>query len=148
MVNISSSLKKWFYRRHTAEQKAKGNRGSGCDDYSSVDHDRHGKGLDSRKGCPMGLQSQKSSAFSSSHSGVPMLVASDWLIGWYEPLAPGFDTDDSFAVLVPCYESPSPSSTDPNASSDPSSSQHWASLLKKVALETEIQSDAEKDSSQ
>ncbi|KAL3649963.1 hypothetical protein CASFOL_006366 [Castilleja foliolosa] len=32
---------------------------------------------------------------------------SDWSIGWLEPHAPGFhsdgDTDDSFAVLVPCY---------------------------------------------
>lgn len=32
---------------------------------------------------------------------------SDWSIGWLEPHGPGFqsedDTDDSFAVLVPCY---------------------------------------------
>ncbi|GFP90688.1 hypothetical protein PHJA_001212900 [Phtheirospermum japonicum] len=32
---------------------------------------------------------------------------SDWSIGWLEPHAPGFqsddDMDDSFAVLVPCY---------------------------------------------
>lgn len=32
---------------------------------------------------------------------------SDWSIGWLEPLGPGFssddETDNSFAVLVPCY---------------------------------------------
>ncbi|KAF5206608.1 hypothetical protein FRX31_003812 [Thalictrum thalictroides] len=32
---------------------------------------------------------------------------SDWSIGWMEPHAPGFQTNDgmdsSFAVLVPCY---------------------------------------------
>lgn len=32
---------------------------------------------------------------------------SDWSVGWLEPHGPGFrsddDTDDSFAVLVPCY---------------------------------------------
>lgn len=32
---------------------------------------------------------------------------SDWSIGWLEPHGPGFqddnDSDDSFAVLVPCY---------------------------------------------
>ena len=32
---------------------------------------------------------------------------SDWLIGWLEPHGPGFpsddETDNSFAVLVPCY---------------------------------------------
>ncbi|XP_048439128.1 uncharacterized protein LOC125476736 [Pyrus x bretschneideri] len=33
--------------------------------------------------------------------------ASDWSVGWLEPVGPGFqrddDADDSFAVLVPCY---------------------------------------------
>ncbi|KAH7429148.1 hypothetical protein KP509_09G032800 [Ceratopteris richardii] len=37
-------------------------------------------------------------------------VGSDWSVGWFEPHAPEFcsdtDSENSFAVLIPCYDSP------------------------------------------
>lgn len=49
-----------------------------------------------------------------SMSGSDSDNMSDWSVGWFEPHHANFasenDLEDSFAVLVPCYGSPSPKS--------------------------------------
>lgn len=73
---------------------------------------------------------------------------SDWSVGWFEPHAPDFCSDgepeNSFAVLVPCYGSPSPDcfggkgrfgqeeNSSPHVNSN-TKSQLWAAVLSNIA---------------
>ncbi|MCO5566766.1 hypothetical protein L7F22_020446 [Adiantum nelumboides] len=76
---------------------------------------------------------------------------SDWSVGWFEPHAPEFcgdvDPENSFAVLVPCYGSPSPDSfggkgrfgqEEPSSASstDTSKSQLWAAVLSNITKDS------------
>ncbi|GMP45727.1 hypothetical protein CsSME_00014151 [Camellia sinensis var. sinensis] len=58
---------------------------------SKIDHEYDVVMVPSDGGCVSGSESDDS----------------DWSVGWLEPYGPGFDSDndsdDSFAVLVPCY---------------------------------------------
>lgn len=63
---------------------------------------REDRRLDKQYGDAVVVPSDGGACLSGSESDDP-----DWSIGWVEPHGPGFrsndETDDGFAVLVPCY---------------------------------------------
>jgi hypothetical protein len=64
---------------------------------------------------------------------------SDWSVGWFEPHHTSFvaenEMEDSFAVLVPCYGSPSPSGSKPPSAAG-EEQPPWAAVLANLAKRT------------
>lgn len=62
---------------------------------------------------------------------------SDWSVGWFEPHSKNFtdDEEESFAVLMPCYGSPSPEPISSRGSSlkEEPKPPAWTSMLANLA---------------
>ncbi|KAI5073038.1 hypothetical protein GOP47_0011051 [Adiantum capillus-veneris] len=149
MVSLRiSSLKNWLWRRDAVRQGQEGEKESDCKGKKSFRQETSGKGPQLSLGSSKELQRAASGASSSLSRESSLQEASDWLIGWEEPHGPGFCSEGSFAVLVPCYDSPPASQMSPQTPPSISKSQLWADVLTKVAMETETQAENNKKPSQ
>ncbi|MCO5560904.1 hypothetical protein L7F22_014524 [Adiantum nelumboides] len=142
------SLKGWLWRKDSVRPEQEGAKEPDGKGKKSIRRETSVKGPQLSEGSSKELERVASGASSASSSESLLQGASDWLIGWYEPHGPGFCSDDSFAVLVPCYDSPPPSQMSPHTPPSLSKSQLWADVLSKVAMETETQAENTKNPSQ
>eukprot|EP00250_Pteridium_aquilinum_P005050 c15206_g1_i1 orf=194-631(-) len=138
MVSLRfSRLQAWLWTRDSVKQEQEEGNESSC---KGKKLDR--KGTFSRERKVGGGTAKVSGASLSSSSSAPQEALVDWSIGWYEPHGPGFSSDDSFAVLVPCYASPPQVQIAPALPGGPpslSKSQLWADVLSKIAMETQAE---------
>ncbi|MCO5580777.1 hypothetical protein L7F22_034648 [Adiantum nelumboides] len=137
MVSLRiSCLKGWLWRREAVRPEQE----EGMEpDWKGKNWEKFGEGPQLSQGSSKEPERVPPGASSALSSESLLQGASDWSIGWYEPHGPGFCSDDSFTVLVPCYDSPPPSQLYPDTPPSLSKSQLWADVLSKVTTETETQ---------